>query len=169
MRYMATPNAREGLIKKHDPSKEEIDSYTTTGSYSIWDFFVPPFQFPHHVERISVLGDGSSGKCMWYGAQSRARKTRNLLVRHQRRGHCSRPRYWSACQVVKRKVWPEIENTPNMKERAHFFPWALGGCSAHGTDNLPKYYTLDALMQPNGATHSSTCTRSTSSVPSLTH
>lgn len=41
---------------------------------------------------------------------------------------------------------PEIENIPNLKERAHFFPWALGGRSAHGTDNSPKYCTLDALM-----------------------
>ncbi|KAH8983435.1 hypothetical protein EDB92DRAFT_2037872 [Lactarius akahatsu] len=49
---------------------------------------------------------------------------------------------WTAC------FGPEIDNTPNLKERAHFFPWALAGRSAHGTD-LPKYYTLDALMQPD--------------------
>ncbi|KAH9069700.1 hypothetical protein EDB83DRAFT_2369413 [Lactarius deliciosus] len=30
-----------------------------------------------------------------------------------------------------------------MKERAHFFP-------AHGPDDSPKYYTLDALRQLNG-------------------
>ncbi|KAH9040702.1 hypothetical protein EDB85DRAFT_65729 [Lactarius pseudohatsudake] len=33
-RYAATLKARQGLIKKHGPSKEEIESYPATGSYS---------------------------------------------------------------------------------------------------------------------------------------
>ncbi|KAH8990559.1 hypothetical protein EDB92DRAFT_760562 [Lactarius akahatsu] len=45
---------------------------------------------------------------------------------------------------------PEIEYPPNKKERAHVFPWALGGRNAHGPDDSPKYYTLDAFRQPNG-------------------
>ena len=45
---------------------------------------------------------------------------------------------------------PEIENTPRLKERAHFFPWGLAGYNAHGPEDSTKYYTLDALMQLNG-------------------
>lgn len=46
---------------------------------------------------------------------------------------------------------PEIENSPGLKSRSHFNPWALGGHNAHGSEDHPKYYTLDALMKLNGA------------------
>ncbi len=45
---------------------------------------------------------------------------------------------------------PEIEKTSSLKERAHFFPWALGGRNAHGPEDSTKYFTLDALMKLNG-------------------
>ncbi|KAH9040719.1 hypothetical protein EDB85DRAFT_2272225 [Lactarius pseudohatsudake] len=101
-RYAATLKARQGLIKKHGPSKEEIESYPATGSYSTQygDFFIPSFQCPRHVERIGVLGDGGKwpeGTCALLPVDARHRK-------------------------------------------------------AHGPEDSPKYYTLDALMTLNGHT-----------------
>jgi hypothetical protein len=83
---------------------------------------------------------------------------------------------------------PEIEIVPRLKARSHFQPWALGGRNAHGPEDNPKYYTLDALMKLNGSSHlpharsfspilkknatqatiSSTYSRLMSRVPSLT-
>lgn len=45
---------------------------------------------------------------------------------------------------------PEIENSAALKARSHFHPWALGGRNAHGPEDDPKYFTLDALMKLNG-------------------
>ena len=46
---------------------------------------------------------------------------------------------------------PEIDKTPWLKERSHFFPWARGRCNAHGPEDSLKYYTLDVLMPGRGA------------------
>ncbi len=46
---------------------------------------------------------------------------------------------------------PEIENSEVLKARSHFHPWALGGHNAHGSEDNPKFFTLDALMKLNGA------------------
>jgi hypothetical protein len=35
--------------------------------------------------------------------------------------------------------------------RAHFEPWALGGDDKHGEHENPKWWTLDSLMELNGA------------------
>ncbi|KAH9069716.1 hypothetical protein EDB83DRAFT_392699 [Lactarius deliciosus] len=59
-RDAATLKTRQGLIKKHGPSKEEIKS---GASYTIWDFFVLSFPCPHHVEGIGILGDGGKWVC----------------------------------------------------------------------------------------------------------
>jgi hypothetical protein len=45
---------------------------------------------------------------------------------------------------------PEIENSAALKARSHFHPWALGGRNAHGPEDDPKYFTLEALMKLNG-------------------
>ncbi|KAI9452235.1 methyltransferase domain-containing protein [Lactarius psammicola] len=155
-RYAATLKAREGLIKKHGPSKEQIEAYPTTGSYTIWDFFIPSFQCPHHVERIGVLGDGGKWVC---GVERIAKQEKCVIYSFGINGESS----FEAALLERApgcEVWgydftvnsfgPEIEETPSLKERAHFFPWALGGRNAHGPEDAPKYYTLDALMQLNG-------------------
>ncbi|KAH9054313.1 methyltransferase domain-containing protein [Lactarius vividus] len=159
LRYAATLKAREGLIKKHGPSKEQIVSFPTNGaSYTIWDFFVPSFQCPHHVERIGVLGDGGKWVC---GMERIAKQEKCVIYSFGINGESS----FEAALLERApgcEVWgydfsvesfgPEIENTPELKERAHFFPWALGGRNAHGPDDERKYYTLDALMRLNGHT-----------------
>jgi len=155
-RYAATLKARKGLIQKHGPSKEKIQSYPTTGSYTLWDFFIPSFQCPHHVERIGTLGDGGKWVC---GVERIAKQQKCVIYSFGINGESS----FEAALLERApgcEVWgydftvtsfgPEIEKTPRLKERAHFFPWALGGRNAHGSEDSTKYYTLDALMQLNG-------------------
>ena len=45
---------------------------------------------------------------------------------------------------------PEIKDDPELRDRAHFQPWALGGADDHGEHSNPKYWTLDSLMRHNG-------------------
>ena len=46
---------------------------------------------------------------------------------------------------------PEIVDDPELAHRAHFEPWALGGTDKHGEHENPKFWTLDSLMELNGA------------------
>ena len=46
---------------------------------------------------------------------------------------------------------PEISDDPELRQRAHFEPWALGGTDNHGEKDDPKWWTLDSLMKHNGA------------------
>lgn len=46
---------------------------------------------------------------------------------------------------------PEISNDPELRDRAHFEPWALGGTDNHEEHDNPKYWTLDSLMKLNGS------------------
>lgn len=157
-RYAAVLKAREELIKKYGPSKEEIQAYPTTGSYTIWDFFIPSFQCPHHVERIGTLGDGGKWVC---GVERIAKQHKCVIYSFGINGESSFEaallEHAPGCEVwgydfTVNSFGPEIEGTPKLKERAHFFPWALGGHDAHGPEDSPKYYTLDALMRLNGHT-----------------
>jgi len=157
MRYTATLKAREGLIRKYGPTKEDIVPYPSDGgSYTIWDFFIPSFQCPHHVERIGTLGDGGKWVC---GMERVANQSKCVIYSFGINGESS----FEAALLERApgcEVWgydfsvnsfgPEIERTYRLKERSHFFPWALGGRDAHGPENDPKVYTLDTLMRMNG-------------------
>jgi len=156
LRYAATIKARQGLIQKHGPSKEEVHSYPTTGAFTIWDFFIPSFQCPHHVERVGALGDGGKWVC---GIERLARQKKCVVYSFGINGESS----FEAALLERApgcEVWgydftvnsfgPEIERVSSLKARSHFQPWALGGQNAHGPGDNPKYYTLDALMKLNG-------------------
>ena len=45
---------------------------------------------------------------------------------------------------------PEIEDVPNLKQRSHFYPYALGPKNDHGPGVNPPMYTLTKLMEING-------------------
>jgi len=49
---------------------------------------------------------------------------------------------------------PEIRDDSELRDRAHFQPWALGGADDHGEHSNPKYWTLDSLMRHNGTLRS---------------
>ncbi|KAH9169047.1 hypothetical protein EDB89DRAFT_1908881 [Lactarius sanguifluus] len=156
-RYAAALKACEGFIKKHSPSKE-IDSV---------DVSVPetsssrPSSLRTTSSESACSATAASGYAAWRA--SRSKKNESSSTRSvAREGINGESRFEAA--LLKRvpgcEVWeydftvdsfsPEIEHAPNMKERAHFFLCALGGRSAHGPDDSPKYYTLDALRQLNG-------------------
>ena len=45
---------------------------------------------------------------------------------------------------------PEITDDPELRNRAHFQAWALGGGDAHGENDSIKFWTLDSLMKHFG-------------------
>ncbi|KAN0138453.1 hypothetical protein V8E53_003916 [Lactarius tabidus] len=47
---------------------------------------------------------------------------------------------------------PEITNDPELRDRANFKPYALGGTNNHNDNDNPKFWTLDSLMDLNGHT-----------------
>jgi hypothetical protein len=157
-RYAETLRGRQWLIEKNGPRKEQVQSYPTTGAYTIWDFFIPSFQCPHHVERVGVLGDGGKWVC---GVERIATQEKCVVYSFGINGESS----FEAALLERApgcEVWgydftvtgfgPEIENSSALKARSHFHPWALGGHNAHGADDNPKYFTLEALMKLNGHT-----------------
>ncbi|KAH9988439.1 methyltransferase domain-containing protein [Russula compacta] len=155
MRYVSTVRARQGLIQRYGPRKEDVQAYPTSGSYTIWDFFIPAFQCPHHVERIGRLGDGGKWLC---GVERLSTQRKCVIYSFGINGESS----FEAALMERApgcEVWgydftvtgfgPEIEDSPELRARSHFQPWALGGHNAHGSDDHPKYFTLDALMKLN--------------------
>jgi len=155
-RYAATVKARQGLVRKFGPTKEEVQSYPTAGAYTLWDFFIASFQCPHHVERIGALGDGGKWIC---GVERLAKQKKCVVYSFGINGESSFEaglleralgcEVWGYDFTVD-KFGPEIERSLRLKARSHFQPWALGGHNAHSPDDNPKYYTLDALMKLNG-------------------
>jgi hypothetical protein len=49
---------------------------------------------------------------------------------------------------------PEIKDDPELRDRAHFQPWALGAIDDHGESSSRPYWTLDSLMKHNGTLRS---------------
>ncbi|KAH8989917.1 hypothetical protein EDB86DRAFT_2807582, partial [Lactarius hatsudake] len=119
------------------------------------DFFIPSFQCPHHVERIGVLSD--SGK--WVRGMERiARQEKCVIYSFGINGFSSFEstllKRGPGCEVRgydnSVNSWgPEITGHPEVLDRAHFKPFALGGTNNH--DN-PKYWTLDSLIDLDGHT-----------------
>ncbi|KAH9002034.1 methyltransferase domain-containing protein, partial [Lactarius hatsudake] len=155
-RYAAMLRARQGLIKKHGPSKEKIDSHPATGSYR--DFFIPSFQCPHHVERIGVFGDDGKWVC---GMKRIAKQEKYKCVIYSF-GINGESSFEST--LLKRgpgcEVWGYDYSVnswgptgdPEVLERAHFKPFALGGTNNHEDYDNPKYWMLDSLMDLDGHT-----------------
>lgn len=54
------------------------------------------------------------------------------------------------CISLNIQFGPEIENFLDLKSRAHFHPYALGGKDDHGPGANPPFYTLPTLMEMNG-------------------
>ncbi|KAH9169067.1 hypothetical protein EDB89DRAFT_2073372 [Lactarius sanguifluus] len=45
---------------------------------------------------------------------------------------------------------PKITDDPELRDRAHFKPFALGGTNNHEDHDNPKYWTLDSFMDLHG-------------------
>ncbi|KAH8988086.1 methyltransferase domain-containing protein [Lactarius akahatsu] len=157
--YAVAIQERLELIKKWGPRDDAVDPYPTHGEfYTIWDFFVPAFQCPHRVQRVGTLGDGGKwvcgldrvvkqDKCVIYsfGINGESSFESTLL---KRAPGCEA---WGYDYSV--NSWgPEITGDPEVRDRAHFRPFALGGTNNHEDHDNPKYWTLDSLMDLNGHT-----------------
>lgn len=66
------------------------------------------------------------------------------------------------------KWGPEITGDLDLMKRAHFQPFALGGTDKHSETDNPKYWTINSLMQLNGAQAPSVSEPQNVDVPPLT-
>ncbi|KAH9040718.1 hypothetical protein EDB85DRAFT_67873 [Lactarius pseudohatsudake] len=116
--------------------------------------FHSAFQYPHRVQRVGTLGNGEKcvcgldqeDKCVIYsfGINCESSFESTLLKRGPR---CE---VWGYDYSV--NSWgPEITGDPEVWDRAHFKPFALGGTNSHEDHDNPKCWTLDSLMDLNGA------------------
>jgi len=158
-RYAIAVQDRLELIKKWGPRDDAVDPYPTHGEYyTLWDFFIPAFQCPHRVQRVGTLGDGGKWVC---GLDRVAKQDKCVIYSFGINGESS-----FEATLLKRgptcEAWgydysvnswgPEITDDPELRDRAHFKPFALGGTNHHNDSDNPKYWTLDALMSLNGHT-----------------
>lgn len=158
-RYAVAVQERLELIKKWGPRDDAVDPYPTHGElYTIWDFFIPAFQCPHRVRRVGTLGDGGKWVC---GLDRVAKQDKCVIYSFGINGESS-----FESTLLKRapscEAWgydysvnswgPEITGDPELRERAHFKSFALGGTDNHTDNDNPKYWTLDSLMDLNGHT-----------------
>jgi len=125
---------------------------------TLWDLFVPAFRCPHHLERVGVIGDGGKWAC---GVARVAKQDKCVIysfgVSHESSYEAALLRRLPNCEVwgydYSVVQWgPEISDDPELRNRAHFQAWALGGTDRHGENDNPKYWTLDSLMKLNGHT-----------------
>jgi hypothetical protein len=139
------------------PSRELPCSYVhSCFPYLPGDLFVPAFRCPHHLQRIGVVGDGGKWAC---GVARVAKQEKCVIysfgVNGESSFEASLLRRLPNCEVwgydYSVGAWgPEISDDPDLRTRAHFQAWALGGSDNHGENDNPKYWTLDSLMRLNG-------------------
>ncbi|KAH9069718.1 methyltransferase domain-containing protein [Lactarius deliciosus] len=157
--YAVAIQERLELVKKWGPRDDAVDPYPTHREYyTIWDFFIPAFQCPHRVQRVGTLGDGGKWVC---GLDRVVKQEKCVIYSFGINGESS-----FESTLLKRapgcEAWgydysvdswgPEITGDPELRDRAHFKPFALGGTNNHEDHDNPKYWTLDSLMDLNGHT-----------------
>jgi len=148
---------REAMVRKWGPTSALTEAFPPRDDfYTLWDFFIPAFNCPHRVERVGTMGDGGKWVCGMerierqkecviysFGINNESSFEAELL---QRAPGCQ---LWGYDFSVK-SFGPEIETIPELAERAHFYPWALGGANEYGPNADPPVYTLPTLMELNG-------------------
>jgi len=151
-RYSVVLQDRQHLINRWTTSFESF----TNPWVNLWDFFIPSYQCPHRFERVGILGDGGKWVC---GLDRVAKQDKCVIYSFGVNGESSFEqsllRRAPGCEVwgydYSVDNWgPEIKDDPELRDRAHFQAWALGGADDHGEHSNPKYWTLDSLMRHNG-------------------
>ncbi|KAI0781889.1 methyltransferase domain-containing protein [Abortiporus biennis] len=157
LRYNRVLKGREGMVKKWGPTADLVKSFPPKDDfYTLWDFFIPGFNCPHHVERIGTMGDGGKWVC---GMDRIARQKDCVIYSFGVNGESS-----FESELLERapgcQIWgydfsvnsfgPEIEQVPSLKSRSHFFPYALSAKDNHAPGVHPPEYTLQTLMEING-------------------
>lgn len=150
---------RNALIREMGTDPTKVEAWPALSAkfhmYTLWDFFLPAFRCPHKVKRVGTLGDGGKYVC---GLEKVAEQRKCVIYSVGINGESSFEA--ELLQSTKCDIWgydysvkefgPEIENSPELKSRAHFHPYALGGKDDHGPGANPPFYTLPTLMQMNG-------------------
>ncbi|KAF7979842.1 hypothetical protein HWV62_40585 [Athelia sp. TMB] len=155
--YKLALGERRRLIEKWGPTPAEVVSFPSNANeYTLWDFFTPAFQCPHRMQRMGTLGDG--GK--WVCGFERIEKKESCVIysvgiNHESSFEAHLLDRGPGCQVwgydySVDKFGPEIDEVPELKKRAHFKPYALGGKDE--PRSTPPYYTLATLMAMNNHT-----------------
>jgi len=156
-RYHDMLKGRKDLIRTWGPSPDKVVAFPVKPKddfYTLWDFFLPSFKCPHHLERIGIMGDGGKWTC---GLERIENKKNCVMYAFGINGESS-----FEADIMKRAkgcdVWgydfsvnsfgPEIEQDSLLRARSHFFPYALGPRDSPNGD--PPTYTLQTLMKRNG-------------------
>jgi len=123
--------------------------------HTLWDFFLPAFRCPYKVQRVGTLGDGGKWVC---GLDKVAQHRKCVVYSVGVNGESSFEA--ELLESTNCEVWgydfsvdkfgPEIDNSPKLKARSHFFAYALSGEDNHGPGQYPPFYTLSTLMKMNG-------------------
>ncbi|KAF8183743.1 methyltransferase domain-containing protein, partial [Mycena galopus ATCC 62051] len=122
-------------------------------SYTLWDFFVPAFSCPFPVFRAGTSCKFICGferalsqpNCVVYSMGVERQSSFEQAVLHQS-DHCQVYGFdYSVSQ------WgPELLADTAVNDRAHFFPYKIGGTDNH--DASPKEYTFAGIMKELGHT-----------------
>ncbi|KAH9988444.1 hypothetical protein BJV74DRAFT_839390 [Russula compacta] len=159
-RYALAVQDRQDLISKLRPKQIVVESFPTHGEdYTLCaDLFHRGLSMPASRRAYGTLGDGGKWVC---GLDRVAKQDKCVVYSFGINGESS-----FEAALLKRapgcEAWgydysvtswgPEINDDAELRERAHFQAWALGGTDKHGENDNPKYWTLDSLMKFNGLT-----------------
>ncbi|KAN0138445.1 hypothetical protein V8E53_003908 [Lactarius tabidus] len=158
-RYFVAAQEWLELIKKWGPREDAIDPYPTHGEFYTLcaGLFHSGLPVPHRVQRVGTLGDGGKWVC---GLDRVAKQDKCVIYSFGINGESSfesrplqrAPGYEAWGYGYSCNQWgPEITNDPELRDRAHFKPYALGGTNNHNNNENHKFWTLDSLMDLNGA------------------
>ncbi|KAJ7260910.1 methyltransferase domain-containing protein [Mycena haematopus] len=123
--------------------------------YTLWDLFIPAFSCPFSATRVGTMGDGGKWvcglervvqqpKCLIYSMGVERQSSFEQAILHQSE-HCQVYGFdFSVSQ------WgPDLQaDTEQIKSRAHFFPWKIGGVD--NPEANPKEYSLQGIMKELG-------------------
>ncbi|KAG6380486.1 methyltransferase domain-containing protein [Boletus reticuloceps] len=157
VRYQKFLDRRQDLIRKWGPTPDKIDPFPSHGEfYTLWDFFLPYFRCPHHIDRVGVMGDGGKWVC---GLERIIPKKKCVMYSFGINGESSFEadimKVAPGCELYGydfsvNSFGPEIELESDLKRRSHFFSYGLGPKDAFTPADNPKFYSLRTLMARNG-------------------
>ncbi|CAL1705890.1 unnamed protein product [Somion occarium] len=156
-RYQKVLADREAMVRKWGPTADKVTAFPPEHDfYTMWDFFIPAFQCPHHTERIGTMGDGGKWVC---GIERMAQQPSCVVYSFGINGESSFEAdiltRAPGCQVYGYdfsvlSFGPEIASSVSLAPRSHFWSYGLGPKDAHSNGENPPMWSLESLMRVNG-------------------